>query len=169
MKHAARLILLIASLQVGGLASAQTGLSASLGLVVYPSGGQAMDQLAKDEGECYSWGRQSTGVDPADPLAGVQAQAPQQAPPGGAAAGGGAVSGAAKGAIIGNLADEDAGEYAAAGAVIGGIRGAKRAQQQQAQAQAQAQAQTEAQKAERIELFKKAYTACMQGRNYNVM
>jgi hypothetical protein len=47
-------------------------------------------------------------------------------------------------------------------------RGARRAKQAEAQQQAQAQAQTEAQKAERIGLFKKAYGACMQGRNYTV-
>jgi hypothetical protein len=164
-----RLILLAASLQAAGIASAQTGVSASLGLVTYPSGGQTADQLAKDEGECFAWARQSTGVDPADPLAGVGAQPAQQGgPSSGAAAGAGAVGGAARGAIIGNLADEDAGEWAAAGAVVGMARGARRAKQAEAQQQAQAQAQTEAQKAERIGLFKKAYGACMQGRNYSV-
>jgi hypothetical protein len=47
-------------------------------------------------------------------------------------------------------------------------RGARRAKQAEAQQHAQAQAQTEAQKAERLELFKKGYAACMQGRNYAV-
>jgi hypothetical protein len=169
MKQAARLILLTASMLFGAFASAQQGVSASLGLVTYPSGGQTADQQAKDEGECFSWARQSTGVDPADPLAGVGAQPAQQGgPSSGAAAGAGAVGGAARGAIIGNLADEDAGEWAAAGAVVGMARGARRAKQAEAQQQAQAQAQTEAQKAERLELFKKGYGACMQGRNYSV-
>jgi hypothetical protein len=168
MRQAARLILLIASLQFGALASAQ-GVSASLGLVTYPSGGQAADQQAKDEGECFSWARQSTGVDPADPLAGVGAQpAPQGGPSSGAAAGAGAVGGAARGAIFAELADEDSGEWAAAGAVAGMARGARRAKQAEAQQHAQAQAQTEAQKAERLGLFKKGYAACMQGRNYTV-
>jgi hypothetical protein len=168
-KVAARLILLAASVQAAGIASAQTGVSGSLGLVVYPSGGQAADQQSKDEGECFSWARQSTGVDPADPLAGVGAQPAQQGgPSSGAAAGAGAVGGAARGAIIGNLADEDAGEWAAAGAVVGMARGARRAKQAEAQQQAQAQAQTEAQKSERLDLFKKAFGVCMQGRNYSV-
>jgi hypothetical protein len=47
-------------------------------------------------------------------------------------------------------------------------RGARRAKQAEAQQQAQAQAQTEAQKSERLDLFKKAFGVCMQGRNYSV-
>jgi hypothetical protein len=168
MKPIAQIALLIGALQISGHACAQTGLSASLGLVVYPSAGQAPDQLAKDEGECFTWSKQTTGVDPANPLAGVPQQPAQQAPSGGAGAAQGAVRGAAGAALIGNLADEDAGEYAAAGAVIGGVRGAKRAQQQQAQAQAQAQAQTDAQAAERMTLFTNAFGACMEGRSYTV-
>jgi hypothetical protein len=39
---------------------------------------------------------------------------------------------------------------------------------QWAQQQAQAQAQAEAQSAERLESFKKAYSACMEGRKYTV-
>jgi hypothetical protein len=140
-----------------------------LGLVIYPSAGQAADQQSKDEGECFSWARQSTGVDPADPLAGVSAQpASGGGPSSGAVAGAGAVGGAARGALLGEIADEDAGEWAAAGAVVGAMRGARRAEQAKAQQQAQAQAQTEAKKAERMDLFKNAFEACMQGRNYTV-
>jgi hypothetical protein len=168
MKQASRLVLLIAALLTAAVASAQTGLSASLGLVVYPGAGQSAEQLAKDEGECFTWAKQSTGIDPANPLAGVEAQQPQQTPSGGAAAGAGAVSGAARAGIIGNLADEDAGEWAAAGAVVGAIRGAKRAEQAKAQAQAQAQAQSQAQAAERVQHFTKAYSVCMEGRSYTV-
>jgi hypothetical protein len=167
MKHLSALVLLVGALQFGELAVAQQ-LSSSLGLVVYPSNGQAPDQQAKDEGECYQWAGQTTGVDPANPLAGVQtAQAAPPPPPGGAVAGG-AARGAARGAIIGNIADEDAGEYALAGAVIGGARGSKRASQQQAQSQQQAGAQNQAIAQERITLFKNAYSACMEGRKYTV-
>ena len=169
MRQGAALILLTASLLFGALTSAQQSASAALGLVTYPSGGQTAEQQAKDEGECFAWSRQQTGVDPADPLAGVAAQPAQQGgPSSGAAAGAGAVGGAARGAIFAELADEDSGEWAAAGAVAGMARGARRAKQAEAQQQARAQAQTEAQKAERMELFTKAYKACMQGRNYGV-
>jgi hypothetical protein len=168
MKYLTTLLIMFGSLAAGALAVAQQGLAASLGLVVYPSAGQALEQQSKDENECYQWSRQTTGVDPANPTAGV---APHQAAATtgqGVAAGGGAVKGAAVGALIGNIADEDAGEYALAGAAIGSIRGARKANQQNVDAQNQAAAQTQAQAAERVGLFKNAFGACMEGRKYTV-
>ena len=122
MHKASNAALVAALTLVVNLAAAQS-VSSSLGLVVYPSNNQTADQIAKDEGGCHAWARQNTGIDPANPMAGVQVQ--QAPPPGGPPAGGGAVRGAAKGAIIGDLADEDRSEYAAAGAVIGAARGAR--------------------------------------------
>jgi hypothetical protein len=167
MKHMNVVVALLGSL-FGAYAGAQS-LSGGLGLVVYPAGGQASDQQARDEGECYQWARTTTGVDPANPLAGVQLQtAAGAAPPPGASAAAGGARGAAKGALIGNLADEDAGDYAAAGAVIGAARGAKRAKEQQAAAQQQAAASNQAQAQERIQFFATAFGACMEGRKYTV-
>ncbi len=120
-----------------------------------------------DELECMQWSRQMTGVDPGNPGAGVQTQAAPQGGEGLAAAGG-AVRGAAVAGLIGNVADEDAGEYALAGALIGSVRGARRREQANQQAAAQAQQQAQAQAAERMETFKKAFTACMEGKNYTV-
>ena len=37
---------------------------AALGLAVYPGKGQDATQQGKDEGECYGWARQQTGIDP---------------------------------------------------------------------------------------------------------
>jgi hypothetical protein len=152
---------------LAGSAVAQS-VSSSLGLVVYPSNNQNATQVAKDEGECHAWARQNTGVDPANPMAGVQVQQAAPPPGGGASAGRGAVRGAAAAGLIGNIADEDAGEYAAVGAVIGGVRGARAQKQQAAQAQQQAQAQTQAVAQERMGLFTKAYSACMESRSYTV-
>jgi hypothetical protein len=158
---------LLAALAVLANPAAAQSVSSQLGLVVYPTKNQAADQIAKDEGECHAWARQNTGVDPANPMAGVQVQ--QAAPPpGGASAGGGAVRGAAKGAIIGEIADEDRSDFAAAGAVVGGVRGARAQKAQAAQAQQQAQAQTQAVAQERMGLFTKAYGACMEARSYTV-
>jgi len=42
-------------------ASAQS-LSSSLGVVTYPSKGQSAQQQSKDEGECYAWAKQQTGL-----------------------------------------------------------------------------------------------------------
>ena len=167
MSDAPKAVFVAALILIGDAVMAQS-VSASLGLVVYPGEGQAAAQVAKDEGECHAWSRQSTGVDPANPMAGVQQQ--QAAPSGGegAAVGRGAARGAAKGALIGNLADEDAGEYALAGAVIGSARGARERQAQGAQAQSQAEAANQAKAAERLGLFTKAFSACMEGRKYTV-
>ena len=158
---------LLAALALLANPAAAQSVSSQLGLVVYPTKNQAADQVAKDEGECHAWARQNTGVDPANPMAGVQVQ--QAAPPpGGASAGRGALRGAAAAGLIGNVADEDASDFAAAGAVIGGVRGAKAQKAQAAQAQQQSQAQTQAIAQERMGLFTKAYGACMEARSYTV-
>jgi hypothetical protein len=158
---------LLAALALFTNPAAAQSVSSQLGLVVYPTKNQAADQVAKDEGECHAWARQNTGVDPANPMAGVQVQ--QAAPPpGGASAGRGALRGAAAAGLIGNIADEDASDFAAAGAVIGGVRGAKAQKAQAAQAQQQSQAQTQAIAQERMGLFTKAYGACMEARSYTV-
>src|SRR5262245_40064790 len=57
---------------------------ASLGLVVYPGSGQDAAQQSKDEGECYAWARQQTGI---DPTAAPAAAAPVETPRGGAVRG----------------------------------------------------------------------------------
>jgi len=156
-------VLLLACVTSSGVALAQN-LSTSLGLYVYPGEGQTIEQLAIDENECHQWAQQTTGVDPNNPMAGVQTQAPQQQ----SGPTGGAVRGAARGALIGEVTDNDRSEYAAAGAVVGAARGARQRQAQNQQAQQQAQADAEAQGAERLSSFKKAYSACMEGRKYTV-
>ncbi len=156
-------VMLLVCVMLSGAAVAQT-LSSSLGLFVYPGEGQSIEQLVVDENECHQWARQTTGVDPNNPMAGVQTEAPQQQ----SGPTGGALRGAARGALIGEVTDNDRSEYAAAGAVVGAARGARQRQAQNQQAQQQAQAQAEAQGAERLESFKKAYSACMEGRKYTV-
>lgn len=166
MRHASKPVFFAALALLADSAMAQS-VSSSLGLVVYPTNNQAAAQIAKDEGECHAWARTNTGVDPANPTAGMQIQtAPPQG--GGASAGRGAFRGAATAGIIGNIADEDAGEYAAVGALIGGVRGAKAQKAQQAQAQQQAAAQNQAAAQERMGMFTKAFSACMEARSYTV-
>ena len=76
---------------------------ASLGLFVYPAKGQAPGQQQQDEGECYRWAHQQTGIDP---------MAPAAAPPPQAASGpdGSAVKGAARGAVAGTAIGAIAGD-----------------------------------------------------------
>ncbi|HYA76118.1 MAG TPA: glycine zipper domain-containing protein [Burkholderiaceae bacterium] len=128
--------------------------------IVYPARGQSPQQQNQDEGECYVWAKQSTGIDPAV-LAATPVQAQQQ-PAGGTVlrgAAGGAVAGTAIGAISGN-----AGKGAAIGAVVGTMGGAHRASQNQAAANQQAQANRQQQ----INTFYRAQAACLSGRGYTV-
>lgn len=153
----------VAVLLSGPLAAQQ--MSASWDMFVFPSGGQDVDVQAVDERACLQWGQEVTGVDPFNPGAGVQARAPAQSS-GGAAQG--AVRGALRGALIGEITDEDASDFALAGAMAGTVRGARRQEQQNQQARAQAQADAQAQTRARLESFRKAFSACMQGKNYTV-
>lgn len=130
--------------------------------VIYPSRGQSPQQQSRDDGECYAWARQSTGIDPA-----VVAQTAPVPDTGPATGGGERVQGAARGAVgglaIGAIAG-DAGQGAAIGAVVGTMAGGRRARQNQEAQNQQAQAQHQQQ----IGTFYRAYGACMQGRGYTV-
>jgi hypothetical protein len=121
---------------------------------IYPAKGQSAQQQQRDQGECYSWAKTNSGVDPA---AGVNVAAPQEQ--GGAARG--AVGGAAGGAIIAGIAGGNVGGSAAAGALIGGLVGHARQERRNQEAQANAQAAT-------LGAFQRAYAACLEGRGYTV-
>jgi hypothetical protein len=145
---------------------------ASLGFYVYPGQGQDATKQGQDENECYQWAKGQTGIDPTAPPTQAAAPEPQR---GGAVRG--AARGAAKGAAVGAIADDgraadegnvDAGEGAAAGAAAGAVKG-RRAQKKQAkQAEAQAQQAAQSQDAQKKETFKKAWSACLEGRGYSV-
>jgi hypothetical protein len=150
--------------------------SSSMGIFAFPAKGQKPDQQAKDEGECYSWAVQSSGVDPFMLSQKQQqqqqaAQAQQQAKQAGKGAGATeAVGGAAAGALIGAIAG-DAGKGAAYGAGAGLLMGRRKGKEAQGQAQKQAQQQSQ-QKAQATEEqsnnFKKAFGVCMEARGYTV-
>lgn len=128
--------------------------------IAYPAKGQSASRQSKDEGECFSWARQSTGIDPA-----AVSAAP---PPSGPAVGGGerlrgAARGALGGAAIGAIAG-DAGEGAGVGAVVGTMAGGRRARENRRAGEQQAQAQSQ----EAINTYYRAYGACMSGRGYTV-
>ncbi len=138
--------------------------SNKVGLYVFPAKDQSATQQAEDESYCYKWGVQQSGIDPLNPPQ-VQAQQVQSGPDGSAVSGAarGALAGVAIGAIAG-----DAGKGAAIGAASGAMVGHRasrvgRSQQQQANNQAAGQAE-----ADMINSFKKAYSACLQGKGYTV-
>ena len=132
--------------------------------VTFPAKGQSAAQQQKDDGECYTWAKGNTGIDPAAVAAAPPAPPPEAGPAvGGGQRAGGAVKGAAVGAIIGD-SSEAAGKGAAVGVIVGG---AKARQQKREQAQAQGAQQQQAQQ-QTMATFYKAYGACMEGHGYTV-
>jgi hypothetical protein len=157
-------------------ATGQQSLAGTLGIYVFPSQGQDAKQQSEDEAACYQWAVTNSGVDPFDAQKQQQAAAEQgaaaqqEAAQAGKGSGArGAVGGAAVGALVGEIADDDAGKGAAWGAGVGLIAGRRHARREQAEAQETAAVQTvTAQEAtqEQIDGFKKAFSACMEGKNY---
>jgi hypothetical protein len=172
--------LVIAALPLAGaLAQAPNqSIASTLDVYAFPKDGQSSEQQSKDESACYDWATSNTGVDPF--AAQKQAQQSQQqteqqvaqaqgATKGAGAAG--AVGGAAAGALIGEIAGNDVGNSAGWGAAVGLVAARRRAHAASEQAQEQAVttgAQTQQATAEQIDNFKKAFSACLEGKNYMV-
>jgi hypothetical protein len=145
-------------------ASMTASLNKSLGLYVFPAKDQKPDQQAVDEQACYTWAVEQSGVDPLTTTATVPdsvAKGPD----------GSAVKGAAKGAVagvaIGAIAG-DAGKGAAIGAAAGGMAGAAGGKKKKAQKEQQATATAAATDQAKVDSFKKAYSACLEGKGYTV-
>ena len=135
--------------------------SVSADLVIFPAQGQSAEQQQKDEGECYTWAKNQTGI---DPLAADVAAAPQAQQ-----SGGGAVGGAAKGAIIGGIVDgSDGAKTGAAVGLVGGGMRQNRKNRAAAQQNQQSQQQAQAANSENKATFNKAYGVCLQGKGYTV-
>ncbi len=162
---AALLVLLVgtASAQQPSTPSGKT-MSQSLGLVVFPAKGQTADQQSKDESYCYDWAKQQTGYDPAAPPPAPTA-APVEAKKGGAVRG--AASGAAAGAAVGAVAG-DTGDGAAIGATAGAIKGRRDQKKETAAAQQGAEQNAKAAAQGQIDQYKKAFSACIEGKGYTV-
>jgi len=129
--------------------------------IVYPAKGQSAQQQQKDEGECYVWAKQTTGVDPA--AVAQQAPPPSSSSVGGGERIGGAARGALGGAAIGAIAG-DTGQGAAIGAVAGTMLGGRRARQNAAARDQAAVSATHSQ----IDTYYRAYGACLEGRGYTI-
>lgn len=152
---------LVALLPLLAEVQAQQSISTSLGVIVYPAKGQPAQQQNKDEGECYAWAKQQTGI---DPVAVSSAPTKKSGPAVGggervAGAAGGALAGVAIGAIAG-----DAGDGAAIGAVAGTMAGGRKARKNKAAQEQQAQQA----KTSTLQHFNKAFGVCMEGRGYTV-
>jgi hypothetical protein len=145
--------------------------SASLGLYVFPAKSQTPAQQNQDEQACYAWAKDQSGIDPAAVKANpdsAKKAAGAQADSATAGAGiKGAARGAAGGAVVGGIAG-DAGTGAGVGAVVGVAKGRKAKKQAKKQAEQQAVEQANAQAAGTTETFKKAFSACIEGKGYTI-
>ena len=140
---------------------------------VYPSGGQTAEQLSRDRYECYLWGVKQSGFDPSQTsLAPHQRVEVVPMPPSGSDTAAGAITGAVLGAVIAGRHDAAAG--AVGGAILGGAAGAasdaqretrvKQVQNRYDQRENARMAQLE----EQAGNYRRALTACLEGRGYTV-
>jgi len=136
----------------------------SLGVYVFPANNQDQATQEADEMTCYKWAINQTGYDPLNPPV-VKGAEVDRSPDGRAV--GGAARGAAGGAAIGAIAG-DAGKGAAIGALVGGVRG-RRSKVVGDEIQQQANDQAAAAKSqELLNDYKKAFSACLEGKGYTV-
>ncbi len=137
-------------------------------LVIYPNKGQSKDQLEKDKYACYEWAKKQSEFDPMEQ---PKASAP---PPAQESPEGGVVKGAARGALLGVAVGAiagDAGKGAAIGAASGGlVGGVKRHDQEVKEGQKQDNwANHQAAEYEKNRAaYNKAYSACLEGKDYTV-
>jgi hypothetical protein len=142
-------------------------------IFVYAAHGQSDKQLDRDRYECHNWAVKQSNYNPSDPhLAPHQQVQVVAAPRPGRDTVAGAVSGAMIGAVIG--APHDTGEGAVIGAIAGGMLGAANESARNKEAGRISAANNAAAQAERARLekeasdYKRAISACLEGRGYTV-
>ncbi|MCE5283569.1 MAG: glycine zipper family protein [Deltaproteobacteria bacterium] len=139
----------------------------------YPKAGQTADQQSRDHYECYNWAVAQTGFDPGQSAIPTEQRVRVvPMPPPGHDTAAMAIAGAVLGALIGGH------RHAAEGVVIGAAGGAmvgaasdsarvEAAQRQEDAYAAQGRAR-DSQLAEKALGFRRAMSACLEGRGYSV-
>jgi uncharacterized protein YcfJ len=171
-----------ARLLIGGFAGVLTIVGATAlaqDMYVYPAKGQSEQQLSTDRYECHRWAVTETGFDPIDvgeagPPRAVRVPVPENKAAG--ATGKGAIAGAIAGVVLGHGDDKlkNTAIGAAVGAAVGGAveaNGEMKAQDQardEARERADDMKRTKAEKSMRRANYRRALTACLEGRGYTV-
>ena len=137
-------------------------------LIIYPKKGQSFQQMEKDKYDCSQWAKQETGFDPMAPAT------PSTPPPvketTKASAGRGAVGGGLVGLGVGAITGSPgpgAAIGAASGALIGGVRRKKHNEQQEQKQQEWAQQEAVGRQQKR-NYYNRAFSACLEARDYTV-
>lgn len=133
-------------------------------VMVYPSGGQSEAQLDRDRYECHLWAVRQSGFDPSRPGVPLDAQVRVE-PASGANTAAGAIFGAILGSALGG--PRDGGFSTVAGALVGAAVGNSADQANAANVQAQRAAVADEQRGS-TEGYRRAITACLEGRGYTV-
>ncbi len=136
--------------------------------IIYPNKNQSNEQMEKDKFQCYTWAKGQTGFDP------MQRATTTTAPPQSGAKKGGVVKGAAGGALVGvgvgaiaGNAGKGAAIGASSGALVGGLRRRNQRKKQKKAQQDWANREVANYEARRNE-YNRAYSACLEGRDYTV-
>lgn len=138
----------------------------------YPAKGQSEDQQKRDRYECYQWASQKTGVEPSALPADHVERSVAVRRPNGEGTAVMAVTGALIGAAVSN--PRNAGAGAAIGAVVGAIAGAAAESAQQVDAARVEQLQSQrfdgqqTRLAQQVGDYRRAMSACLEGRGYRV-
>lgn len=152
-------------------------------LFVYPANGQAQVQLDQDRYECHGWARQQSGFDPTalpTPTAGTTTT-PTRVPIGSNPSAGATGKGALAGAVVGGAVGAHNGDTlggavlgAAVGSLAGGtiemngqLRAEREARDEARRLAARRDAADQALAARRTD-YRRAITACLEGRGYTV-
>ncbi len=143
-------------------------------LYFYPERGQPETVQDRDRFECYRWAVRETGIDPG--MTAVHSADPGRAPPVAytprRADAADVVAGAATGAVVGAAVSSPrrAGAHMVIGAIFGAAWGAASGEaRNRAIEDAQARQDAAAARARQpLDNFRRAMTACMEGRGYRV-
>jgi hypothetical protein len=138
-------------------------------VIAYPARGQTPEQLDRDRYDCHRWAAQQTGFDPTQSPSTPTGQSVAQEPVPGSGLAVGAIAGAVLGSIIAPRGSEGGG--AVVGAITGGAIGAAAENAERADAQrdrAMAQSSGGAYHGDRAGAYRRAMSACLEGRGYSV-
>lgn len=137
----------------------------------YPTQGQPPMQQDRDKYECNEWAVKQSGFDPSAPNVPPHLRVVTSAgPPPGAGVATGAVAGAAIGAAVSRPWEAGQGALAGAvaGAIIGGIAESAAAEHAREQAAANASYARAAALERQASNYRRAISACLEGRGYSV-